>query len=73
MAHLPAALGKAPLSHLVFFGSLVLMEAAFLLYYHGSWNLFQVLPVIGAVAGAAFLSGPRALGEVQSRRLAGER
>ena len=49
------------------------MEAAFLLYYQGSWNLFQVLPVIGAVAAAAALSGPRALGEVQSRRLAGER
>lgn len=49
------------------------MEGVFLLYYHGSWNLFQVLPLVAAVAAAAFLAGPRALGEVQSRRLAGER
>ena len=48
------------------------MEGVFLLYYHGSWNLFQVLPLVAAVAAAAFLAGPRALGEVQSRRLAGE-
>ena len=73
MSHLPTALGKAPLSHVVFFGSLVLMEGVFVLYYHGSWNLFQVLPLAAAVAAAAFLAGPRALGEVQSRRLAGER
>ena len=49
------------------------MEGVFLLYYLGSWNLFQVLPLVAAVAAAAFLAGPRALGEVQSRRLAGER
>ena len=49
------------------------MEGVFLLYYQGSWNLFQVLPLIGAVAATAFLAGARALGEVQARRLAGER
>lgn len=48
------------------------MEGVFFLYYVG-WNLFQVLPLMGAVGLVSFLSGTRALGEVQSRRLAGER
>jgi oligosaccharyltransferase complex subunit delta (ribophorin II) len=56
----------------VFFGSLVALEGVFYLYYV-SWNLFQILPVIGVVGAATFLSGAKALGEVQSRRLAGER
>jgi oligosaccharyltransferase complex subunit delta (ribophorin II) len=50
----------------------VALEGVFYLYYV-SWNLFQVLPVIGVVGAATFLSGTKALGEVQSRRLAGER
>lgn len=48
------------------------MEGVFFLYYV-SWTLFQVLPVMILVGTATFLSGTRALGEVQSRRLAGER
>lgn len=48
------------------------MEGVFFLYYT-TWNLFQALPVIGAVAVVTMLSGTKALGEVQSRRLAGER
>jgi oligosaccharyltransferase complex subunit delta (ribophorin II) len=48
------------------------MEFVFFMYYT-SWNLFQTLPVIGAVAAVTVLSGTKALGEVQSRRLAGER
>jgi oligosaccharyltransferase complex subunit delta (ribophorin II) len=48
------------------------MEGVFFLYYT-RWNLFQALPAIGAVSVAAFLSGTKALGEVQRRRLAGER
>ncbi|EMR62902.1 putative oligosaccharyltransferase subunit ribophorin ii protein [Eutypa lata UCREL1] len=72
LAHLSTALGKAPISHIVFFGSVVAMEGVFFLYYVG-WNLFQVLPLMGAVGLVSFLSGTRALGEVQSRRLAGER
>lgn len=48
------------------------MEFVFFLYYT-SWNLFQVLPVLIAVAAVTVLSGTKALGEVQSRRLAGER
>lgn len=66
------ALGNAPISHVVFFGSIVAMEGVFFLYYT-QWNLFQTLPAIGAVGVAAFLSGTKALGEVQRRRLAGER
>ncbi|KXJ91399.1 oligosaccharyltransferase subunit ribophorin [Microdochium bolleyi] len=70
--HLSKALSAAPVSHAVFFGSIVAMEGVFFLYYV-SWTLFQVLPVIAIVGTATFLSGTRALGEVQSRRLAGER
>ncbi|KAJ4290728.1 hypothetical protein N0V88_006477 [Collariella sp. IMI 366227] len=70
--HLSKAIGAAPLSHATFFGSIVAMEFVFFLYYT-SWNLFQVLPVLVAVAAVTVLSGTKALGEVQSRRLAGER
>ncbi|RFU78735.1 hypothetical protein TARUN_3523 [Trichoderma arundinaceum] len=70
--HAQKALGNAPLSHAVFFGSIIAMEGVFFLYYT-QWNLFQTLPAIGAVGVAAFLSGTKALGEVQRRRLAGER
>ncbi|KAL0935157.1 oligosaccharyltransferase subunit ribophorin ii [Colletotrichum truncatum] len=70
--HLSKALGAAPISHAVFFGSIIAMEGVFFLYY-STWNLFQTLPVIGIVATSIFLSGSKALGEVQSRRLAGQR
>ncbi|GAB0133237.1 hypothetical protein EsDP_00001649 [Epichloe bromicola] len=72
LSHARKAMGRAPLSHALFFGSIVAMEGVFLLYY-GAWNLFQTLPVMGLVAAVAFFSGTRALGEVQGRRLAGER
>ncbi len=65
-------MGAAPLSHAGFFGSIVAMEFVFFLYYT-SWNLFQTLPVIGVVGAIAVFSGTKALGEVQSRRLAGQR
>ncbi|KZZ90215.1 oligosaccharyltransferase subunit ribophorin II [Moelleriella libera RCEF 2490] len=71
-AHAQKAVGNAPVSHALFFGSIMAMEGVFLLYY-SAWNLFQTLPVMGVVAGVAFLSGTKALGEVQGRRLAGER
>lgn len=48
------------------------MEGVFFLYY-STWNLFQTLPAIAVVGVVAFLSGNSALGEVQRRRLAGER
>ncbi|SPQ17818.1 a2c16e4b-3830-445f-bb65-50b7da30fd83 [Thermothielavioides terrestris] len=70
--HLSKAIGAAPLSHATFFGSILAMEFVFFMYYT-SWTLFQTLPVIAAVAVATVLSGTKALGEVQSRRLAGER
>jgi oligosaccharyltransferase complex subunit delta (ribophorin II) len=70
--HLPKALGAAPLSHLTFFGSVIAMEFVFFLYY-STWNLFQTLPVIAIVGAVAVLSGTKAIGEVQSRRLAGQR
>lgn len=70
--HLSKAIAQAPLSHAAFLGSIIGMEFVFFLYY-SSWNLFQVLPVLGLVGAVAVISGPKALGEVQSRRLAGER
>jgi len=48
------------------------MELVFFMYYT-NWNLFQMLPVAGVVSVVTILSGRKALGEVQSRRLAGER
>jgi len=41
--------------------------------YYTSWNLFKTLPFLFAVGMIAFLSGSRALSEVQERRLAGMR
>ncbi|CAK7266978.1 hypothetical protein SEPCBS119000_002303 [Sporothrix epigloea] len=70
--HLSKALAAAPLSHAAFFGSIVAMEGVFFLYYT-SWNLFQTLPVVGVVGVVTVLSGTKALGEVQARRLAGDR
>lgn len=70
--HASKALGDAPLAHGLFFGSVVAMEGVFLMYYV-SWNLFQTLPAAAVVSVVAFVSGSRALTEVQGRRLAGER
>ncbi|KAK5992497.1 Ribophorin II [Cladobotryum mycophilum] len=72
VSHVTKALGSAPISHVAFFGSIIAMEGAFFLYYT-QWNLFQTLPVMGIVGVTTFLSGTKALGEVQRRRLAGER
>ena len=66
------ALGDAPVSHILFVSSIVGIEFVFFLYYT-AWNLFQTLPVLGVVGLVAFLSGSRALTEVQERRLAGLR
>jgi oligosaccharyltransferase complex subunit delta (ribophorin II) len=41
--------------------------------YYLSWNLFQTLPVAAVVGAVVFVSGSRALTEVQERRLAGQR
>ncbi|QSZ29766.1 hypothetical protein DSL72_004283 [Monilinia vaccinii-corymbosi] len=72
LSHLSKAVSAAPISHVLFFGSIIAMEGIFFLYY-SSWNLFQTLPAAGVVGLVAFLSGSKALSEVQSRRLAGER
>lgn len=70
--HFGKAFGASPVAHGLFFGSVLAMEGVFFLYY-SSWNLFQTLPVAAVVGTVAFVSGSRALTEVQSRRLAGER
>ncbi len=72
VSHLGKALAAAPVSHAAFFGSILAMEGVFFLYYT-RWNLFQMLPVAGVVGAITVLSGTKALGEVQARRLAGER
>lgn len=71
-SHVSKALGNAPVSHALFYGSILAMEGIFFLYYT-SWNLFQTLPAAAIVGFVAFLSGSRALSEVQERRLAGLR
>ncbi|KAF2275032.1 uncharacterized protein EI97DRAFT_85472 [Westerdykella ornata] len=70
--HLGKAMGNAPIPHALFFGSILAMEGIFFLYYT-RWNLFQTLPAAAIVGLVAFLSGSRALSEVQERRLAGLR
>ncbi|KAH8816513.1 Oligosaccharyltransferase subunit Ribophorin II-domain-containing protein [Xylogone sp. PMI_703] len=72
LSHATKAMGAAPISHSLFFGSIVSMEFVFFLYY-STWNLFQTLPVAGVIGLVAYISGSKALSEVQSRRLAGER
>ncbi|KAJ2904075.1 oligosaccharyltransferase subunit ribophorin II [Zalerion maritima] len=72
LSHLPKAMAAAPVSHALFFGSIAAMEGVFFLYY-STWNLFQMLPAAGVLGGVAFLSGLKALGELQSRRLSGQR
>lgn len=70
--HIGKAFGASPVAHGLFFGSIVAMEGVFFMYYL-SWNLFQTLPVAAVVGTIAFVSGSRALTEVQERRLAGDR
>ncbi|KAI4099569.1 MAG: hypothetical protein LQ345_007482 [Seirophora villosa] len=70
--HTSKAFGSSPLSHGAFFCSILAMEGIFFMYYT-SWNLFQTLPAAAIVGLVAFLSGSRALREVQDRRLAGLR
>ncbi|KAK2745850.1 hypothetical protein FQN57_003463 [Myotisia sp. PD_48] len=70
--HLSVALKSSPISHLIFGGSIVGLELIFFLYYT-TWNLFQTLPAVLAMGTVAVISGSRALGEVQERRLAGLR
>lgn len=48
------------------------MEGIFFLYYY-SWTLFEMLPVAGVIGLVAFVSGSKALSEVQSRRESGAR
>ena len=70
--HVGKAFGANPLAHGLFLGSIIVMEGVFFMYYT-SWNLFQTLPAAAVVGAVAYVSGSRALTEVQERRLAGER
>ncbi|KAK5130381.1 hypothetical protein LTR08_002173 [Meristemomyces frigidus] len=70
--HVGKAFNTSPIAHGLFLGSILAMEGVFFMYYT-TWNLFQTLPVAVAVAAVAYVSGSRALTEVQDRRLAGER
>jgi len=70
--HFGKAFGASPVAHSLFLGSIVAMEGVFFMYY-ASWTLFQTLPAAGVVGIVAYISGSRALTEVQERRLAGER
>lgn len=70
--HFSKAFGAAPIAHGLFLGSILAMEGVFFLYYT-SWNLFQTLPAAGVVGVVAYISGSRALTEVQERRFTGQR
>lgn len=70
--HLSKAISDAPIAHALFIGSIVSLEGILFMYY-SSWNLFQTLPALFVVGMITFVSGSRALTEVQERRLAGLR
>ncbi|KAI9885008.1 MAG: hypothetical protein M1823_003210 [Watsoniomyces obsoletus] len=73
-ANVDHALGavQRTFAHVSFCASILALEYCFYMYYL-EWNLFQTLPVAAIAAVAAYLSGSRALTEVQERRLAGQR
>lgn len=62
-------MSDAPVAHALFLGSVVGLEGILFMYY-SSWNLFQTLPALFVVGMVSFVSGSRALTEVQDRRLA---
>ncbi|KAI9716194.1 MAG: hypothetical protein M1828_000420 [Chrysothrix sp. TS-e1954] len=70
--HFMEAVNTAPIAYASFVGSILTLEFLFFLYYLG-WTLFKTMPAVLAVGSITFLSGSRALSEVQSRRLAGKR
>ena len=70
--HVGKAFGASPVAHGLFFGSILAMEGVFFMYYT-AWNLFTTLPVALVVGAVTYVSGSRALTEVQERRFAGER
>ncbi|KAK5089322.1 hypothetical protein LTR70_007119 [Exophiala xenobiotica] len=70
--HFSKAMSDAPLAHALFVGSIIGLEGILFMYY-STWNLFQTLPALLAVGMVTFVSGSRALTEVQDRRLAGQR
>ncbi|OAL23884.1 hypothetical protein AYO22_06060 [Fonsecaea multimorphosa] len=72
LSSLPKSFSTSPVSHAFFISSIAGIEFVFFCYYT-TWNLFQTLPVLGVLGVTAFLSGSRALTEVQERRLAGTR
>lgn len=65
-------MSDAPIAHALFVGSIIGLEGILFMYY-SVWNLFQALPALVAVGLITFVSGSRALTEVQDRRLAGLR
>lgn len=71
-SHLPKAFGTAPVAHTIFLGSIVGMEVIYYLYHRGM-SLGHILLPTGLIGLTLVFSGMKALGEVQSRRLAGER
>ena len=70
--HLSKAFESSPIPHSLFFLSIIAVEGIFFMYYT-SWNLFQMLPAVAGTGLITFLSGSRALREVQERRLMGLR
>lgn len=72
LSSLPKAVGAAPLSHATFFGSILAIEFVYFLYHRGM-SLGHILLPVAVLGTTTVLSGMKALGEVQSRRLSGQR
>ena len=70
--HVGEAFQRAPIAHAGFLGGIVTMEVIFAAYYVGL-GLFKALPATAIAGSIVFVSGSRALGEVQNRRLSGKR
>ncbi|GIZ39445.1 hypothetical protein CKM354_000282700 [Cercospora kikuchii] len=72
ISHAGKAFGTAPIAHGLFLGSVFGLEGVFFLYY-SAWKLGPTLSAAAVLGVVAYVSGSKALTEVQERRLNGER
>ncbi|KAF2212462.1 hypothetical protein CERZMDRAFT_68084 [Cercospora zeae-maydis SCOH1-5] len=72
ISHAGKAFGTAPVAHGLFLGSVFGLEGVFFLYY-SAWKLGPTLSAAAVLGVVAYVSGSKALTEVQERRLNGER
>lgn len=72
ISHASKAFSTAPIAHGLFLGSVFGLEGVFFLYY-SAWKLGPTLTAAAVLGVVAYVSGSKALTEVQERRLSGQR